>query len=422
MTATTTLALLGGDPAITLDQTEALKWPLVEQEELDAVAEVAGSGEWSNHPIRDELESEFAAYIGVNYALAHNNGTAALHACAFALGIGPGDEVICPATSYWATAVPVLTVGAIPVFADVEPVFLNLDPAAAEGRITPRTKAIVVCHRGGMPCDMDGFTSLAQRYGLKLIEDASHAHGSSYRGRKIGSWGDVAGFSMQTSKVMPSGEGGLFTTNEREYYDRAVLLGHYERIRDLDNEDRRFEHTGFGFKYRISPLHAAIGRVALAKLDERNARRNAGIQYLYDQVSEIPGFSVPPMPDHVERVYYRSPFMIYDPDELGGLSADRFTQALQAEGARLGTSTRLRHRGGLHTQPLFVERKHWAFEHPANAEAAAHVQYGPGTLPVTEDPPVNRVSLPRFTQPTPELLDQYVAAFRKVAANAGGLL
>ena len=180
MTATTTLALLGGDPAITLDQTEAMKWPLVEQEELDAVAEVAGSGEWSNHPIRDELEAEFASYIGVNYALAHNNGTAALHACAFALGIGPGDEVICPATSYWATAVPVLTVGAIPVFADVEPVFLNLDPAAAEGRITPRTKAIVICHRGGMPCDMDGFTDLAQRYGLKLIEDASHAHGSSY--------------------------------------------------------------------------------------------------------------------------------------------------------------------------------------------------------------------------------------------------
>ncbi len=423
MTATTTLALLGGAPAITLNQAEATKWPLVEQEELAAVAEVAGSGEWSNHPIRDELEAEFAAYIGVKHVLAHNNGTAALHACAFALGIGPGDEVICPATSYWATAVPVLTVGAIPVFADVEPVFLNLDPAAAEGRITPRTKAIVICHRGGMPCDMDGFASLARRYGLKLIEDASHAHGSSYRGRKIGSWGDVAGFSMQTSKVMPSGEGGLFATNEREYYDRAVLLGHYERIKDLDREeDQRFQHTGFGFKYRISPLHAAIGRVALAKLDARNARRNAGIQYLYDQVSEIPGFSVPPMPDHVERVYYRSPFMIYDPDELGGLPADRFTAALRAEGARLGTSTRLRHRGGLHAQPLFVERKHWAFEHPANAAAAAHVEYGPGTLPITEDPPVNRVSLPRLTQPTPELLDQYVAAFRKVAANAGELL
>ena len=196
---------------------------------------------------------------------------------------------------------------------------------------------------------------------------------------------------------------------------------------------------------RISPLHAAIGRVALAKLDERNARRNAGIQYLYDQVSEIPGFSVPPMSDHVERVYYRSPFMIYDPDELGGLSADRFTQALQAEGARLGTSTRLRHRGGLHTQPLFVERKHWAFEHPDNAESrgpravrprhaadhgrptrqscvapAAHTTHPGATRPVRRSVPQGGRQCQRVTVGKPrQAISEGEASYARAVGNPG---
>lgn len=423
MEPTARLALFGGRPAITVDDTNALRWPIVEQEERDAVAEVVGSGNWSNHPIRDELEAEFAAYIGVKYALAHNNGTAALHACVFALGLGPGNEVIAPSATYWATAMPILNVGAIPVFADVDPVFMNLDPGDVESKITSRTKAIMVCHMGGMPCEMEVFAELAQRYGLRLIEDASHAHGASYRGRKIGSWGDVAGFSMQSSKVMPSGEGGLFVTNDRGYLDRAILLGHYERLSGSETDDLdRFQHTSYGFKHRISPIHAALGRVALAKLEKRNAERNAGIQYLYDQLSEIPGFSPPPIPDYIKRVYYGPGFMLYDSAELGGLPPDRFVEAVQAEGAKVRQGTRMRHRGGLHTQPVFVERQHWAFDHPANAHAAAEVQYGEGALPVTDNPPGNRIALPRFSRPTQELLDQYIAAFRKVAAHAGQLL
>jgi perosamine synthetase len=422
MTTTEKLAIHGGTRAITADQTEASRWPIVGQQEMDAVAEATRSGGWSDNETAIRLEEQWAAYIGVRYALAHNNGTSALHACSFALGLGPGDEVICPANTFWATAMPVLSVGAIPVFADVDPIFLNLDPEDTERKITPRTRAIIVCHRGGMPCDMDAFAGITSRHGLKLIEDASHAHGATYRGAQVGSFGDVAGFSMQTSKLMPAGEGGLFVTDEREYLDRAVLLGHYERIRDLDDEeDRQFAHTGFGFKHRISPLNAAIGEASLAQLDERNAARNAGILYLREQLAEVPGVVTPTIPDHIDPVHYLPAFMLYEPGQLGGLPVDKFVEALKAEGAVVDGGTTVRHHGGIHAQPMFVERKHWAFEHPANAESVKNVQYGQGQLPVTDNPSMDRIDLPLLPRPTSELLDQYIEAFRKVAVNAASL-
>ncbi len=420
------LALLGGDPAVTLDQEEAMRWPVADDGEVEAVSELVREGAWSQFGSESEagrLESEFADYIGVRHALAHNNGTSALHACAFALGLGPGDEVIVPSATYWATAMPMLNTGAIPMFADVDPVFLNLDPDDVEAKITPRTKAVVVCHQGGMPCDMDAFTGLASHHGIALIEDASHGHGATYRGRKIGSFGDVAAFSMQASKLMPAGEGGIFVTDSKGYMDRATLLGHYERLGTLDDaEYSRYKSTSMGFKYRISPLHAALGRVSLSRLDERNALRTSGIEYLYEQLAEIPGVSSAPVPDHVQRVHYLPGFVLYEPSELGGLPVDRFVEALEAEGAKVTGGTHLRHTGGLHTQPMFTEQNHWAFEHPENRESLSSVTYGEGTLPVTEHLPVDRISFPNMPRPSRELLDQYVEAFRKVAVHASDLM
>lgn len=419
-------AFLGGIPAVTLDQREPTCWPIPEQEEVTAVSDLIREGMWGQYGrngVANQLEAEFADYIGTLYALAHNNGTSALHACAFALGLSPGDEVILPSATYWATAMPMLNTGAIPIFADVDPIFLNLDPADVESKITPRTKAMVVCHQGGMPCDMDAFTTLARRHGIALVEDASHAHGATYKGQKVGSFGDVAAFSMQTTKLMPAGEGGIFVTDAKEYMDKATLLGHYERIGDLDDPERsRFQNTGWGYKYRISPPHAALGRVSLSKLDERNSQRNSGIQYLYEQLSEIPGMTPEPVPSHVERVYYLPGFILYEPDELGGLPVTRFVEALKAEGAQVTAGTHLRHTGGLHTQPLFMEQQHWAFEHPANEETMSRVAYGEGALPVTEDLPRNRISFPNMPRPNRDLLEQYVEAFRKVAVNASHLM
>ena len=425
------LALLGGPALVTLDQTEAARWPLVEPEERAAVDEVLASGDWSTSPVAEQLEAEFAAYHGVRFALSTNNGTAALHAAFFALGLGPGDEVISPSATYWATAMPVLSCGAIPVFADVDPETLCLDPADVERRLTPRTRAIVVMHSGGMPCDMDALLDVARRHRLKLVEDASHAHGATFRGRKVGTFGDVAAFSLQTSKLCPAGEGGILLTDDAAVYRRATALGHYERLgrNEAPGEDpqdphgdeyARFRHTSFGFKYRISPLNAALGRVSLAKLDARNARRNEGIAYLLNGIAEVPGITPPAIPDHIERVYYGQPRVAYDPD-VYGVPVERFVDALRAEGARVTWGTQLRHRGGLHTQPVFLEQAHWAFQHPANAASVAGVRYGSGTLPTTDEPPRNRITLPSFPSPTKALLDQYIAAFHKVARNAGQL-
>ena len=416
------LALHDGPRAVTLDQTEALRWPIVEQEEIQAVADVAASGQWSLSPVSAAFEQEFAAYHGVRHALAHNNGTSALHAAFFAIGVGPGDEVIAPSATYWATAMPVLAQGAIPVFADVDPVTMNIDPADVARKISPRTRAIVAMHGGGLPCEMDPIMDLAQRHGLKVVEDASHAHGARYKGRRTGTFGDVAAFSLQTSKLCPSGEGGVLITNHQAYFERAVMLGHYERIGSLPTEaNQRFQHTSFGFKYRISPFSAALGRVALAKLDARNRRRNDNIRYVLDRLSELPGLQAPVLPSYIERVYYGQPRVHYDAATLGGLSIDRFVEAVKAEGARVSGGSHLRHRGGLHTQPVFTEQAHWAFQHPANAESVARVRYGLGTLPVTENPPRNRINLPTFPRADQALLDQYVEAFRKVAENADAL-
>ena len=156
-------------------------------------------------------------------------------------------------------------------------------------------------HSGGMPCEMDALLELARRHGLRVVEDASHAHGATYKGRKVGTFGDVAAFSLQTSKLCPAGEGGVLLTDDDALLRRATALGHYERLgrdegpsggREADAEEdeyARFRHTSFGYKYRISPLNAALGRVSLAKLDERNRRRNAGIEHLLDGLSEVPG-------------------------------------------------------------------------------------------------------------------------------------
>jgi dTDP-4-amino-4,6-dideoxygalactose transaminase len=263
------------------------------------------------------------------------------------------------------------------------------------------------------------------------VEDASHAHGATYKGRKVGTFGDVAAFSLQTSKLCPAGEGGVLLTDDAALLRRATALGHYERLGrgssdgasgEGEDEYARFRHTSFGYKYRISPLNAALGRVSLAKLDERNRRRNGGIEHLLGGLSEIPGLIPPAIPEDVRRVYYGQARLRYDAAEFGGLPVDRFVEALRAEGARVSGGTQLRHRGGLHTQPLFLERAHWAFQHPANAESVARARYGVGALPVTDNPPRDRISLPNFPRPTPELLEQHVDAFHKVARNAARLL
>ncbi|MCH7484960.1 MAG: DegT/DnrJ/EryC1/StrS family aminotransferase, partial [Chloroflexi bacterium] len=198
---------------VSIDHAKANRWPILTKEDETAVLEVLRDGDISLHPVTRQLEDDYRDYFGVKHALAHCNGTAALLASFFALDLKPGDEVLVPTATFWASVVPMLWVGAIPVFCESEPKRLGLDPHDVERKITPRTRAIVVVHLWGMPSKMTELLQIAGRHDLRVLEDASHAPGAVWRGRKCGTLGDISVFSLQGSKLAPAGEGGIFLTD-----------------------------------------------------------------------------------------------------------------------------------------------------------------------------------------------------------------
>jgi len=388
------LAVDGGRKAITLDQTEANKWPPLGEEEFAAVKRVMQMPDFYEEAYI--LEEEFKNYIGSKYALAHNNGTAAIHAALFAVGIGPGDEVITPSYTYWATCMPVLTWGGIPVFAEVNPETCNIDPEDIKRRITSKTKAIIVVHLWGLPCEMDEIMEVAKRYNIKVIEDAAHAHGAEYKGKKVGSIGDIGCFSFQASKLMVGIEGGMLVTNNQGYYERAMALGHYRRLKSLPPESiyQKYHATCFGFKYRIHPLAAAIARVQLKHLDERNKKRNKNIEYLDAKLETLPGIRTFKTPSYMKRVYYQHEIILEE--EKFKVSKEKFVEALRAEGADVsGERYPLQHQ-----QPIYKEM---------------NIPIEP--LPITERIRDKILSLPTFPQANIDLLDQYAEAFKKITTT-----
>lgn len=222
-----TPALFGGRPAVTKLEKNLFTWPIVTAEDEAAVLAVLRSGSMSQTGITQQFESEFAGWQGSKDALGFNNGTASLQAALFGVGIGRGDEIICPSVTYWASILPCFSLGATVSFADIDATTLCIDPNNIEHRITPNTKAIVVVHYLAHPCDMDAILSIARRHGLKVIEDVSHAQGGLFKGRKLGTLGDVAGMSMMTGKSFAIGEAGMLVTDDREIYERAIAWGHY---------------------------------------------------------------------------------------------------------------------------------------------------------------------------------------------------
>ncbi|MCD6351700.1 MAG: DegT/DnrJ/EryC1/StrS family aminotransferase [Armatimonadetes bacterium] len=414
------LALLGGPKAVTIEEPEAMKWPVGTAEEEEAVIEVLRGGDWSLPPVTRQFEAEFAEFVGARYALAHNNGTSALHAAMFAVGVRPGGEVISQAYTYWATIMPALALGAIPVFAEVEERTLGLDPADVEAKITDKTKAIVVVHLHGVPTDMDAIMEIAAKHDVAVIEDASHAHGARLHGRHIGTIGHVAAFSLQSSKLLPAGEGGVLVTDNREYYERACLLGHYERIGSLEREDyRRYSRTCYGFKYRINPLAAAIARVQLRHLHERNARRNANINLLQSLLRDLPGIQIIEGVPDSHAVHYQHA-ILYKPEELGGLSRDRFLEALAAE----GVGFRAERYNGLHAQQIFLDfdEKEGSETYYVPRREDGQPRYGLGTLPRTEDIMSRVILTPTYPWAGEELVRQHAEAVAKVVENYKDLL
>jgi len=250
----------------------------VDDELRRAVEEVVDSGWWSMGPRVEEFEREYAAFVGVQHALAVANGTAALHLALLAVGVGPGDEVVLPSLNFVAAANSIAHTGATPVFCDIMgPDDLNLDPADLEAAVGPETKAVVVLHYGGFPCDMQAVRELADRHDLTVIEDAAHAPGATWRGERCGTLGRVGCFSFFSNKNMPLGEGGMVVTDDDSVAEQLRLLRSHG-MTTLTWARHRGHASSYdvllaGFNYRLDEVRAAIGLVQLRRLPEENAGR-----------------------------------------------------------------------------------------------------------------------------------------------------
>jgi dTDP-4-amino-4,6-dideoxygalactose transaminase len=320
------LAVDGGTPV----RTRPFQgWPIWDEREEQALLRALRSGQWGIGGEETEaFEQEFAQATGVRFALSVTNGTAALEAALRAAGVAYGDEVIVPPYSFVATASAVLLVGAIPVFADIDPATYCLDPAAAEAAITPRTKAILPVHIAGNPADIDTLCALAGRHGLAVVEDACQSHGARLGGNATGSLGDVGCFSFQSSKNINAGEGGAITTNDPDLFERAWSFKNCGRTRGGE----WYQHDVIGDNFRMSQFQAAVLRAQLTRMEEWAERRTANGAYLCQGLSEIGGLAPQRTYDRVTRHGFHFILTRYQPEAFGGWPRERFIAALRAEG------------------------------------------------------------------------------------------
>jgi dTDP-4-amino-4,6-dideoxygalactose transaminase len=413
-TATNLPAILGGEQAVTLDQEIANAWPIITEQDEQAVLDVLRSGNLSLHPIVGELEEDYKKLTGRQFALTHNNGTSAILAGLHAIGIQPFDEVIVPSATWWSSVMPVLHCGGVPVFAELESCCLGLDPEDVESKITDKTKAIVVVHLFGVPSKLDELVAIAKKHNLKILEDASHAHGATYKGKPIGSFGDVSIFSMQGNKLCPSGEGGILLCDDQETFESALRLGHYERLLNLESQNKYFAATGFGFKFRMAPMAAALAHSQLKKMPERNALRNKNCAYLSRKLETL-GIETFLSTDDFSRVYFE--FLVRYDENKSGLPIADLAKALQAEGALVSAPRYPL----LHQQPVFTQNV-WSkiARLPATKENPIHV-YDSADLPKTILGNGTLLKLPSFPSADEALLDQYFLAFEKVLEHTNVL-
>jgi dTDP-4-amino-4,6-dideoxygalactose transaminase len=327
------LAILGGEPIRTTIDSD---WPVYDESEKQALVEVLDSRAWWRSQGNQTLqfEREFAAYHQARHGIAVTNGTAALEVALAALGIGPGDEVIVPDFTFVATASAVLFTGALPVLVDVTPDTYCLDPDMVEGAITRHTRAIIAVHLGGHPADLDRLVKIARTYGLALVEDCAHAHGSEWRGRRVGSIGDVATFSFQSSKLMTAGEGGIILTNRDDLETRVRSIHDCGRL----PEEWFYSHFMYGSNYRLSEWQGAVLRRQLTRLDEQTEVRTRSSAWLNLHLPEIHGITPQKQDERCTRNGQYAYIFHYNKTFFAGLPAETFILALEREGFSIQAS------------------------------------------------------------------------------------
>ena len=419
------LAITGGTPVLKAQDEGLFHWPIVNDAMRAAQAQVLETGNMSGTDIARRFEASFASWQERKYALSHNNGTNALNAAMFAVGLGPGDEIICTSVTYWASCTGALALGAAVVFCDIDPDTLQMDPASLEAHITPRTKAIMVVHYMAHPAPMDEIMAIARKHGLKVIEDVSHAQGGHYRGRKLGTFGDVAAMSLMSCKSFAIGEGGMLVTDDAEIFKRAVIFGHYDRIVDVCTDEEMEGPKNIpwgGLKNRMHQTSAAIGLEQLKKHDAEIAEIDRAMKYFWKGISDIPGISmVYPKEEGSDKAGWYASRFLYDAAAFGGISNVTFCEALNAEtcgGFSFGCNM------PLHFSSVFFDLDIYGHGRPtasAFLPAGVDLRAETGALPNAERVNMRVLGEPWFKHDDHAKIDPYVEAVRKVAANVGEL-
>jgi dTDP-4-amino-4,6-dideoxygalactose transaminase len=370
--------------------------PDITQAEIAAVREVLESGWLTTGPRTKAFERAFAQRVGVSHGVAVNSATAALHLALDAIGLGPDDEVIVPSYTFTATAEVVRYFDARVVLVDVDPVSLNIDPAAVERAITPRTRAVIGVDIAGQPCDWHVLRHIAERYGIVLIDDAAHALPSTLRGRLVGSWADLTAFSFYATKTMTTGEGGMLATDCAEWAARATTMSLHGISKDAwkrytSEGSWEYEVVAAGFKYNMTDIAAALGLAQLGRVDEMYERRAAIAQRYTQAFARTAELQAPLVyPDRTSAWHLYILRL-----NLEHLSGDRaaFIQALGE--ANIGTS--------VHFIPLHL--------HPYYREVYG---YAPEDFPVAYQEYQRAVSLPIYSRMTDEDVDDVIFAVEDV--------
>jgi len=344
-----------------------LSRPYIGEREEELVLEVLRSGRLSMGPMIDRFEELFAERVGAPHAVSLTSATAGLHLLCHGLGLGAGDEVITSPISFVATANCFIVEGATPVFADVDPATLNLDPAAVEASITPRTRAIVAVDMFGYPCELDEIRAIASRHGLAVISDSAEALGSEYKGRPVGSHGVPAVFGFYPNKQITTGEGGVVTTHSE---DEAQLLRSL-RNQGRSYESRWFHHVRVGLNYRFTDLQAAVGLAQLEKLEEILSLRAAAAARYGELLDGVDGLELP----HPDDADHKRSWFVYVVRIPRGVDHTGVLEALASEGIEAGHYVPC-----VHLQPYMREQ----------------YGFGEGLCPVAEDAGARSVALPFF--------------------------
>ncbi|MBQ8173955.1 MAG: aminotransferase class I/II-fold pyridoxal phosphate-dependent enzyme [Clostridia bacterium] len=424
------LAILGGTPALPKEAPKELfHWPIITEEDEAAALEIIRTNNFSGTDITTKFQDEFAAWQGRRHALAYTNGTMSIAAALFAIGLGAGDEIICPTKTYWASITAAQWLGATAVFCAINNK-MSLDPDDLERCITKRTKAIMVVHYHGYPADMDRIMEIANRHNLIVIEDVSHAQGGLYKGKKLGNFGHIAAMSMMSGKAFAAGEMGMLVTDDTRLYERALAYGHYERnnesfIKESEELKPYFHIAIGGVKGRVNQLCAALGRGQLKHFDERTAEIRRAMNYFFDQIEKIPGLSPLRVDESTGSTMggFYHPHCIYDPAAFHGLSVKRFAKAVMDE----FNGTAPCWDGSnycLHTHNYFKTFDGFHLGKPsriafADANAVPEDDVTPSLAASVE---VHCFSVPWFKKLNKEWIDRYVAAIRKVVDQHEALL